>query len=264
MPTATSEKNTVNENHDHHVQQNFGPRASAYVESAVHASGADLTRLGDIARTAAASHGVDLGCGGGHVAYAIAPYMKTVTAIDLSADMLAAVSQTATERDLTNIATLRASAEHLPCEDGQFDFLACRFSAHHWHDVHAGLRQAQRVLKPGAPAIFIDVVSPPSPLLNTHLQAVELLRDTSHVRNYMLSEWTQMLGQAGFAITTCQTSRLRMDFKVWTDRMKTPDAMRAAIRLLQQDAATETKAHFEIESDGSFMLDVALFETHRI
>ena len=74
--------------------------------------------------------------------------------------------------------------------DGAFDFLACRYSAHHWRDLDAGLRQARRVLRPNAAAVFIDAVSPGAPLLDTHLQAVELLRDTSHVRDYSVAEWT--------------------------------------------------------------------------
>lgn len=252
------------DSHDRNVQQNFGPRAEAYVESAVHATGADLVRLGELARKAGARHGIDLGCGGGHVSYAIAPYLETVTAVDLSADMLTAVMEAAKDRGLTNIATLQSPVEQLPSGSGQFDFLACRFTAHHWHDAEAGLRQAYRVLTSGSKAVFIDVVSPQLPLANTHLQAVELLRDTSHVRNYTIAEWSAMLGRAGFATEACQTSRLRMDFKVWTDRMNTPESLRAAIRLLQQGAAADVSTYFEIEADGSFMLDVAFFETRRI
>jgi len=252
------------DSHDRNVQQNFGPRAGAYVESAVHATGADLARLGELARNAGARHGIDLGCGGGHVSYAIAPHLETVTAVDLSNDMLAAVTEAAKARGLANITTLQSPVEHLPCNDGLFDFLACRFTAHHWHDAEAGLRQARRVLKSGSQAVFIDVVSPQLPLANTHLQAIELLRDTSHVRNYTIAEWTEMLGRTGFAIEAFHTSRLRMEFKVWTDRMNTPESLRAAIRQLQQSAASDVRTHFEIEDDGSFMLDVAMFETRRV
>jgi hypothetical protein len=45
------------------------------------------------------------------------------------------------------------------------------------------------VLKPGGKLAFIDVMSPGQPLLDTYLQAVEVLRDTSHVHNYAMAEW---------------------------------------------------------------------------
>jgi ubiquinone/menaquinone biosynthesis C-methylase UbiE len=168
--------------HDSVVEAQFGPRAKAYVESAVHAQGADFEALSAIAVERKPQHVLDLGCGGGHVSYALAPHATRVTAADLSADMLAAVAAKARENDFANITTVETAAERLPFADADFDFLACRYSAHHWQDFEGGLRQARRVLKTRAPAVFIDACSPGTALLDTHLQAVELLRDTSHVK----------------------------------------------------------------------------------
>jgi hypothetical protein len=49
--------------HDTLVQHQFGPRAAAYVSSAVHASGEDLAAIGEIARRHAPAHALDLGTG---------------------------------------------------------------------------------------------------------------------------------------------------------------------------------------------------------
>ena len=35
---------------------------------------------------------------------------------------------------------------------------------------------------------------------DTFLQTIELLRDPSHVRDYRISEWRDMLAAAGFAV----------------------------------------------------------------
>lgn len=238
----------------------FGPQAKAYVESAVHAQGADLDELAEIARRAAPDHALDLGTGGGHVAYRLAAHARRVTACDLSRGMLDAVAGEARARGLANLETAEAAAERLPFADGEFDFLATRFSAHHWSDLEAGLRQARRVLRSGAPAVFIDVCSPAAPALDTHLQAVELLRDTSHVRNYSQAEWQAALVRAGFLTRAMRTWRLRMEFPVWIARMRTPEVQAAAIRALQAAASAEVRAAFAIEPDGSFLLDVVLFE----
>ena len=76
--------------HDAHTAHQFGSRAADYVASAVHAAGEDLAAL---ARFAALPHAavLDLGCGGGHVTYAVAPQVRSVTALDLSQAMLDAV-----------------------------------------------------------------------------------------------------------------------------------------------------------------------------
>jgi SAM-dependent methyltransferase len=247
--------------HEAVVGDQFGPRAKAYVDSAVHASGQDLDALEALASAARPAHAIDLGCGGGHVAYRLAKHAGRVTATDLSADMLAAVRATATDKGIGNIETQQAPAEKLPFADETFDFLGCRYSAHHWRHFGVGLREARRVLKPGASAVFIDAFAPGEPLFDTHIQAVELLRDTSHVRDYTLAEWSAALETASLAVRSLRTWQLRMDYPVWIARMRTPDDNARAIRALQTAASAEVREHFAIEADGSFMLDIMMTET---
>ncbi|RYF02812.1 MAG: methyltransferase domain-containing protein [Deltaproteobacteria bacterium] len=242
------------------VDAQFGPRAEAYVRSAVHAAGEDLDALEAVVGRVAPERALDLGCGGGHVAYRMAAYAGTVTACDLSDAMLVAVAAACREKGLANIETRAAPAEHLPFADAAFDFLGCRFSAHHWQGFRAGLREARRVLKPGSVAVFIDAISPGPAVLDTHLQAVELLRDTSHVRDYNAAEWLDALTAAGFNVVATQAWQLRMDFPTWVARIRTPDANCAAIRTLQDVASDAVRAHFRIEADGSFMLDTLMLE----
>jgi SAM-dependent methyltransferase len=245
---------------DHVIQHQFGTAAADYVTSPVHASGADLERIAAIARATRPDHSIDLGAGGGHVAYAMAPYAARVTACDLSDQMLAVVAREAERRALNNIATLPASASDLPLGDEACDMLVSRFSLHHWRDPAAGLAHARRVLRRGAPAVFVDVIAPAEPAADTHLQTVELLRDASHVRDFTFGEWQAMLTRAGFAITATVPARLRMEFAAWTTRMRTPPAQAAAIRAVQALAPAEVARHFAIEPDGSFMLDTILIE----
>ena len=246
--------------HESRVAAQFGPRAEAYVESAVHARGPDLAALEAIVSAARPGRALDLGAGGGHVSYLLARHARNVVAVDLSADMLAAVRAAAGERGLSNIETAQAPAERLPFDDGVFDFVASRYSAHHWRDLGAGLREARRVARQGAGAAFIDAHAPGPALLDTHLQAVELLRDASHVRDYTAAEWIAALAAAGFALNGVQTFRIRIDYPQWIARMRTPAENARAIRILQETAASETRSHFDIEPDGSFMLDVLLIE----
>jgi ubiquinone/menaquinone biosynthesis C-methylase UbiE len=246
--------------HDAVVQDQFGPRAEAYVQSAVHAFGEDLDALEAVARGEAPGRAIDIGSGGGHVAYRLARHATAVMAVDLSVEMLSSVAATARARGLSNIETCLAPAENLPFDEASFDFLASRFSAHHWRDFAAGLRQARRVLKPGATAVFIDVVSPGVPAFDTHLQAIELLRDPSHIRDYTAAEWAAALADAGFRLRRTEIRRLRMDYPTWVERMHTAQAHRDAIRSLQQHVAAETAAYYGIEPDGSFTLDVLQIE----
>ena len=237
------------------VAGQYGPRADDYVRSVTHSSGEDLDQLEVLLRGHAAARVLDLGCGGGHVSYRAAAHVASVVACDLAPEMLDAVARTASERGLANITTQQAAAESLPFEAACFDFVLCRFSAHHWQDMPAGLREARRVLRPSGRAVFIDTVAPADPVLDTHLQTVELLRDASHVRNYSLAEWIAALSGAGFAVSTLQCRRLPMEFGAWTRRTHTPEAREAAIRSVQDSAPERVSDHFAITPDGSFTID---------
>lgn len=239
----------------------FGQQAKAYVESAVHAGGPDLDWIEDAVRGHADAQLLDLGCGGGHVAYRVAPHVQHVVACDLSREMLAAVRAEAKARGLGNISTRQSPAESLPFDDDSFDFVACRFSAHHWDNLCAGLKEAARVLRPGGKALFVDGRSPGTPQLDTHLQAIELLRDPSHVRDYSLAEWTGALTAAGLPPGYVRTGQLRMEFASWTQRMQTPEGIAQSIRYLQSQLPEPARSHFGIEKDGSFLLDTIWVET---
>jgi ubiquinone/menaquinone biosynthesis C-methylase UbiE len=243
------------------VAGHYGPRAAAYVSSAVHAGGPDLDRIEAFVQGGGDARVLDLGCGGGHVSYRAAPHVREIVACDLTPDMLAQVKSTAAERGLNNIVTQQAAAERLPFPDGSFDVVLSRFSAHHWNDFEAGLREARRVLKRGGRALFADCVSPAHPLLDTHLQTIELLRDPSHVRNYNAAEWVAALARAGFSATGLAARKLRLEFAPWIERTKTPELCAGAIRLLQAQASAAAREHFGIGDDGAFSIDTMTIET---
>jgi SAM-dependent methyltransferase len=237
----------------------YAPRAVAYVESSVHSGGADLDQIEALLRGRAFARALDLGCGGGHVSYRAAPLVREVVACDVTPAMLDAVAESAAARGMRNIAVQLAPAESLPFADAWFDAVLSRFSAHHWADMEAGLRQARRVLAPGGLAVFIDTVALDDPALDTHLQAVELLRDASHVRDWSVPEWVAALSRAGFALDGVTLRPLRMDFSAWIARTGASSLHAEAIRSLQEQAPSHVRESLAIGPDGSFDLTVATF-----
>jgi SAM-dependent methyltransferase len=228
--------------------------------STPHAQGADLQALAALVMGQAEAHVLDLGCGAGHVSFHVAPHVERVVAYDLSSDMLDVVARAAAERGLSNIVTREGVAERLPFANESFDLVLSRYSAHHWHDVEAGLREAARVLKPEGTAVFVDSISPGLPLLDTHLQAVELLRDPSHVRSYSRPEWEAAIVRAGLRPGSISAHHVRLDFATWVERMRTPKNQIDAIRSLQSAMSASVRQYFDIGPDGSFTLDVATFQ----
>jgi ubiquinone/menaquinone biosynthesis C-methylase UbiE len=249
---------TDTHSHDDVVLEQYDTQANAYLTSAVHAAGADLDAMAALVGQRPGAIALDMGCGGGHVTFRLAPLVGKVVACDLSAAMLETVAAESDRRGFANVVTKQTAAEALPCPDASFDIVATRYSAHHWRSFDDGVKQMRRALKPGGLALFADIVTPGTALLDTWLQTLELLRDPSHVKNRSVGEWAAALAASGFAVESVATWRLRLEFAPWIARMRTPDAHVAAIRSLQARASSEVRGYFEIEDDGSFTLDTAL------
>lgn len=251
---------SISDSHKNAVERQFGEQAHAYLTSAVHAQGKDLQRLAQLLEGCSEARLLDVGCGAGHASFTAAARVAQVVAYDLSAQMLDVVGKAAAEKGLGNVQVQQGVAERLPFDDASFDVVISRYSAHHWHDVGQALREVKRVLKPGGRAIFMDVVSPGHPLLDIYLQTVEVLRDTSHVRNYAPGEWLGMFTEAGLLVREVTADRLELEFSSWVARMRTPEHFVIAIRALQQGAAEDVRQHFAIQADGSFTSDIMMFE----
>ncbi|MDR0480592.1 MAG: methyltransferase domain-containing protein [Gallionellaceae bacterium] len=235
----------------------FGAVAPAYLTSAVHAQGADLQRLTELMRRAPHLAALDLGCGAGHAAYALAQGGAEVTAYDVSPEMLGVVEAEALRRGLDKVRVRQGAAENLPFQDASFDFVVTRLSAHHWSNVPAAMNEIARVLKPGGSLIIIDVIAPEIPLFDTVLQTVEILRDASHVRDYRISDWRAMCGAAGFQEPACDTWRIPMEFTSWIARMRTSPLRADAIRDVFAQSPHEVREYFKVRPNGDFEIDVA-------
>lgn len=251
--------------HDQHVHQQFDPRAAAYLASNVHASGPDLKAALALVQSLPRrpTRILDLGCGAGHLGFALSSAADEITACDPAEGMLATVQAAARDRALPNIATAQAHAEALPFADGHFDIVATRYSAHHWGNVPEALREARRVLAEGGYLLLSDVLGPNLPLVDTHLQAMELLRDPSHVRNYSIHEWQSLLAHARFELQEFKRWPTRIDAATWVERMRTPPDSVAAIRRLQVGAPAEVARALAFGPDGSFTLQTGLFWAHK-
>lgn len=253
----------VQKGHQSGVAEQFGANASAYLSSATHAMGADLQALAERLAARPVGRVLDLGCGAGHASYACAGGAERVVAYDLSARMLAIVQSEASARGLHQIITRQGSVERLPFDDASFDMVVSRYSAHHWPGLAAGLGEAARVLKPGGAAVWIDVIGPTDPVLDSHLQAIELLRDPSHARDYSVPEWRQALRAAGFSVIAERRWRLALDFAAWVGRSQTSALRQEALRQVFADAPSEVRSYLQLTGEGDFSIDAGSFDTVR-
>jgi ubiquinone/menaquinone biosynthesis C-methylase UbiE len=245
------------------IRQVFGSAAERYAASSVHAGGPDLDAMLAAAELSGGEQILDLGCGTGHTALAFAARGAEVEALDLTAEMLAQGRRLARERGLSNVRFREGDAARLPFADGAFDVVTSRLSAHHYARPEAAIREAARVLRPGGRLLLVDSVAPEDPAQDTFLNAIELLRDPSHVRDHTVGQCCAMCEAAGLAPELLGTFRYRLEFDPWVERVATPAREVEELRSLLQRAPDEVRAAFGIAADGSFEMPAALIRARK-
>ena len=103
-----------------------------------------------IAALPAGARVLDVGCGGGQNAIAIAERQQSleVTGLDLNDGQVARARRRADKRGV-DVTFINGSALDLPFDDGEFDLVLSIASIKHWPDQAKGLSECTRVLKPG-------------------------------------------------------------------------------------------------------------------
>jgi ubiquinone/menaquinone biosynthesis C-methylase UbiE len=240
------------------VQRQFGQVAANYATSTVHRGGPDLEAMLQAIPFNGSEQVLDAGSGTGHTALAFAPHVAEVVAIDLTEAMLAQGQRLAQESGISNIIFQHGDVEQLPFAAASFDMVTSRYSAHHYPRPQAALAELVRVLKPGGHFILVDVISPEVAVQDTFLNAVELLRDPSHVRDHSISQWLAYCANAGLPATHQGTWDIRLEFTSWVARMNTPVPAQAQIRALFDLAPADVRDIMKIEADHSFVIQVAL------
>lgn len=242
------------------IERQFGAAAAAYVASAVHRGGSDLDALVGAAELRGQERVLDVGAGPGATAFAFAPRAAEVVALDLTPEMLEAGRRQAAASGATNVRFERGDAASLPFPAASFDVVATRHSAHHFAAPERFAAEAVRVLRPGGRLLLLDSVAPEDHAQDTFLNAFEVLRDPSHVRDHRVSQWCAIFEGAGLRAELLGEFRLAIDFADWVARMQTPAVAVAGIQRLFAAAPDEVREAFEIEpgGDGSFALRAAL------
>jgi len=175
------------QDHDAITIDQFTRQAEPFAAMPAH-SDADIVRLiRAAARVGPESTILDVACGPGLVALALAESAGHVTGLDLTPAMLDKARELQQRAGLSNLSWDLGRADALPYPDDSFDAVLTRFSFHHLTDPPRALAEMVRVCRPGGRVVVSDVFTTTAEQAAEY-NRLERLRDPSHVRALLLHE----------------------------------------------------------------------------
>ena len=226
--------------HLQRTRQEFTRQAAGFAAAAATTDGAVLARLVEAIPGPARGRVLDVACGPGIVTSALAECAREVIGLDLTPQMLEKAKERCSKAGRTNVVFKEGSATALPFPGAYFDAVVTRLSFHHFLEPNAVLNEMLRVLRPGGTVVIADVVSAEEPDKSALHNAIEILRDPSHVRMLPASELIALVAQSGAAIERQETWDKPREFEEWADIVADPERiapLRTIVRALAMAGA---------------------------
>lgn len=123
-------------------------------------------------------YALDVGCGAGALALALAPHVGAVVGIDPVPELLAL----ARERAPANATFLEGDGTALAFDDASFDLTGTVRTLHHIARPEVVLAEMTRVTRPRGHLLVVDQLAPIDPLEAIAVDRFERARDPSHTR----------------------------------------------------------------------------------
>lgn len=163
--------------HDRTIVDQFTRQAVPFATAPIHQDGLDRIRA--FSRITPRQDVLDVACGPGLVACALAAQARWITGVDLTPRMIDEARATARSQQAENVTWVVGSAVPLPFPEATFSVVLTRYSFHHFTEPAAAFDEMYRVCRPGGRVVVADL-SIPAPA-GERFDEVERLRDPSHV-----------------------------------------------------------------------------------
>lgn len=136
------------------------------------------TRLERLVQLVGDERALDVGSGAGALAFALAPRVREVVAVEIDEKLAARARADAP----ANVEVLVGDGEKLPFEAASFDFAGTLRTLHHTARPELLVAELARITRPGGTILVVDQLAPADPLAGLDLTRFEQARDPSTTR----------------------------------------------------------------------------------
>jgi ubiquinone/menaquinone biosynthesis C-methylase UbiE len=158
---------------------------------------------------------LDVGCGAGALAFALAPLVREVVGLDRSPELLEQARARAAEHP--NVSFVEGDGTKLPFPDGSFDLTATLRTLHHVPRPELVIAELTRATRPGGHVLVIDQIAPIDPLAALELNLFERARDPSHTRALADTDLRGLFDANGLVLLRAETLSEERELESYLD-----------------------------------------------
>ena len=228
------------------AEDRFARTADRFVAQQDARAGELAERVRAFLAASGAERALDVGCGAGALALALAPLVREVVGVDRVPELLALARERAPE----NATFVEADATHLPYDEGEFDLAGTLRTLHHVPRPELVAAELARVTKVGGLVLVIDQLAPVDPLDALAVDRFERARDPGHARLLPESDLRHLFDSNGLVLLRERRDVERRELSAYLDLAGCEgDAREEALRLAPQgpDAYTAVLGWYLLE-----------------
>jgi SAM-dependent methyltransferase len=206
------------DSHSTSIRDEFAHQADAFARSPTMSLAETLDVVVDLAPADPEARWVEIACGPGLIARALAPRVGSVVGLDLTPAMVEKARAEAAAAGVENVSFEVGDATALDVADDSFDGAITRFSLHHIPAPLRVLEEMARVVKPGGWVVVSDFVTDDEGEAQAWQEEIERLRDPSHWALLTPSRIEAAAARAGLVADSSREVPFVIDFDEWLNR----------------------------------------------
>ena len=158
---------------------------------------------------------LDVGTGAGAVAFALAPLVASVVALDPEPALLDQARQKLGE--FPNVELVQGNVTDPPSSVGGFDLVCCVRVLHHIARPEIAVAKMASVTRPGGHLLIVDQLAPVDPLVALELNRFEQARDPTHTRTLADVDMRSLFEANNLVVRRGEIVRERRDLERYLD-----------------------------------------------
>ncbi|MBS1862550.1 MAG: class I SAM-dependent methyltransferase [Actinobacteria bacterium] len=204
--------------HSAQVRDEFAYQADSFARSPTMSLAETLDVLVDLVPEDAGARWIEVACGPGLIARAMAPRVGSVVGLDLTPAMIEKARADVAAARVENVSFELGDATAIDLPDDSLDGAITRFSLHHIPGPVRVLEEMRRVVRPGGYVVVADHVTDDDGAAAAWHEEIERLRDPSHWACLTPARIAELAGRVGLEPDAEEVVPFAIDYGEWLNR----------------------------------------------